>query len=36
MGGEFGQWNEWNYDTSLQWHLLQWESHQGCRSAWPT
>ncbi len=25
----FGQWNEWNYDTSLQWHLLQWESHQG-------
>ncbi len=29
MGGEFGQWNEWNYDTSLQWHLLQWESHQG-------
>ena len=29
MGGEFGQWNEWNYDTSLQWHLLQWSSHQG-------
>jgi 1,4-alpha-glucan branching enzyme len=29
MGSEFGQWNEWNYDTSLQWHLLQWESHQG-------
>ena len=29
MGGEFGQWNEWNYDDSLQWHLLQWESHQG-------
>ena len=29
MGGEFGQWNEWNYDTSLQWHLLQWESHRG-------
>jgi 1,4-alpha-glucan branching enzyme len=28
MGGEFGQWNEWNYDTSLQWDLLQWESHQ--------
>ncbi|HUY34394.1 MAG TPA: 1,4-alpha-glucan branching protein GlgB [Pirellulales bacterium] len=31
MGGEFGQWNEWNYDTSLQWDLLQWESHQGLR-----
>lgn len=29
MGSEFGQWNEWNYDTSLQWDLLQWESHQG-------
>ncbi|MBI2824227.1 MAG: 1,4-alpha-glucan branching protein GlgB [Planctomycetia bacterium] len=29
MGCEFGQWNEWNYDTSLQWHLMQWESHQG-------
>lgn len=29
MGGEFGQWNEWHYDESLQWHLLQWESHQG-------
>jgi 1,4-alpha-glucan branching enzyme len=29
MGGEFGQWNEWNYDTSLQWDLLRWESHQG-------
>jgi 1,4-alpha-glucan branching enzyme len=29
MGGEFGQWEEWNHDSSLQWHLLQWESHQG-------
>jgi len=31
MGGEFGQWNEWNFDTSLQWDLLQWESHQGLK-----
>jgi 1,4-alpha-glucan branching enzyme len=31
MGGDFGQWNEWNYDTSLQWDLLQWESHQGLK-----
>jgi 1,4-alpha-glucan branching enzyme len=23
MGGEFGQWNEWNHDTSLDWHLVQ-------------
>ena len=29
MGGEFGQWNEWNCNESLQWDLLQWESHQG-------
>ena len=29
MGGDFGQWNEWNYEESLQWHLLQWSSHQG-------
>jgi len=29
MGCDFGQWYEWNFDTSLQWDLLQWESHQG-------
>ena len=29
MGSDFGQWNEWNCDASLQWDLLQWESHQG-------
>jgi 1,4-alpha-glucan branching enzyme len=22
MGGEFGQWNEWNHDASLDWHPL--------------
>ncbi len=31
MGGEFGQWNEWNHDAPLQWELLQWDSHQGLK-----
>jgi 1,4-alpha-glucan branching enzyme len=22
MGGEIGQWDEWDYDSSVQWHLL--------------
>jgi 1,4-alpha-glucan branching enzyme len=29
MGGEFGQWHEWDCNNSLQWDLLQWETHQG-------
>ncbi len=29
MGSDFAQWNEWNYETDLQWDLLQWPSHQG-------
>jgi 1,4-alpha-glucan branching enzyme len=29
MGGEIGQWQEWNHDTSLDWHLLQYDSHRG-------
>src|SRR5579859_6236014 len=27
MGGEFGQWREWNHDTSLDWHLLDYMPH---------
>ena len=23
MGNDFGQWNEWNHDASLDWHLLE-------------
>jgi 1,4-alpha-glucan branching enzyme len=29
MGSEFGQWNEWSHDGSLDWHLLQYETHLG-------
>lgn len=28
MGDEFGQWREWNHETSLDWHLLQYDRHQ--------
>jgi 1,4-alpha-glucan branching enzyme len=29
MGGEIGQRAEWNHDQSLDWHLLEHESHAG-------
>lgn len=28
MGGEFGQWAEWNHEQSLDWHLLEHRQHQ--------
>ena len=31
MGGEFGQWREWNHDRSLDWHLLDDPAHAGVR-----
>ncbi len=31
MGCEFGQWAEWNHDKSLDWHLLEYASHDGLR-----
>jgi 1,4-alpha-glucan branching enzyme len=31
MGGEFGQWAEWNHDASLDWHLLEYPLHAGLR-----
>jgi len=29
MGGEFGQWREWNETESLDWHLLESPNHKG-------
>ncbi|HJQ39669.1 MAG TPA: 1,4-alpha-glucan branching protein GlgB [Thermoanaerobaculia bacterium] len=29
MGGELGQWREWNHDSSLDWHLLDAPLHEG-------
>lgn len=29
MGGELGQWREWDHDSSLEWHLLEYTPHQG-------
>ena len=31
MGSEFGQWREWNVESSLDWHLLDDPLHQGLR-----
>ena len=29
MGGEIGQWSEWNHDASLDWNLLDFPLHAG-------
>lgn len=29
MGGEFGQRSEWNHDSQLEWHLLEYGPHCG-------
>jgi len=29
MGAEFAQGDEWNYQHSLQWHVLEYPNHQG-------
>ncbi len=31
MGAEFGQSAEWNFQSSLDWHLLQYDYHEGVR-----
>jgi 1,4-alpha-glucan branching enzyme len=32
MGGEIAQSAEWNHDTSLDWHLLQYPEHRGVQA----
>jgi 1,4-alpha-glucan branching enzyme len=32
MGQEFGQWAEWNFNQSLDWHLMDYPPHQGLQS----
>ncbi|HTY53801.1 MAG TPA: 1,4-alpha-glucan branching protein GlgB [Candidatus Binataceae bacterium] len=32
MGGEFGQWYEWQHDYSLDWHLLEGADHRGVQN----
>ena len=31
MGSEFAQWNEWDHDNSLDWHLLESTPHEQMR-----
>ena len=31
MGGEFGQWAEWNHEASLDWQLLDYPNHASLR-----
>ncbi|RXM46242.1 1,4-alpha-glucan branching protein GlgB [Flavobacterium sp. YO12] len=31
MGAEFGQTSEWNFENSLDWHLLQYDFHSGIK-----
>jgi len=32
MGGEIGQFDEWNHDRSLDWHLLTYPTHSGVQA----
>lgn len=32
MGSEFGQSSEWNFESSLDWHLLQYDYHNGIKN----
>ena len=32
MGSEFGQWNEWHYEYSLDWHLMENKENQDIKA----
>ncbi|WP_338357435.1 1,4-alpha-glucan branching protein GlgB [Yeosuana marina] len=32
MGGEFGQYNEWNFQGSLEWNLLEFDPHKNLQT----
>ncbi|HLT98099.1 MAG TPA: 1,4-alpha-glucan branching protein GlgB, partial [Acidimicrobiia bacterium] len=32
MGGEFGQWSEWNHDSGLEWNLIDFHTHGGLQN----
>jgi 1,4-alpha-glucan branching enzyme len=32
MGSEFGQSSEWNFEQSLDWHLLEYDYHKGIKN----
>jgi len=32
MGNDFGQTSEWNFESSLDWHLLDYKPHQGIQN----
>jgi 1,4-alpha-glucan branching enzyme len=34
MGNEIGQFAEWNHDSSIDWHLLDFDKHQGIQSVY--
>ncbi|NND93853.1 MAG: 1,4-alpha-glucan branching protein GlgB [Flavobacteriales bacterium] len=33
MGSEFGQWGEWDFSRSLDWHLTEYDDHKGIQAA---